>query len=399
MQRALLICGLVRNPAHFAAYLEGVGRLAIPGLRVIFSTWTGELGAYPGIAELLARLGAHVVEQDPPDLKLPGHILHQALSLELGLSLLTDDVFVLKTRPDICGVMDVVHFMQRVPEPLEPARLPCPFTHRVLVAGMFAAHPTYINDIIFAGLAGDLRWLAGLPMVFGAKYPRLAPEQWLWATAFAPGNAVLDAYLSVNPGLVFSDAARNAALRAVLLDSPLFARAIATSAILAHDALGFLFPDPQAEVTQAACDACTLEALLWDDLPVPTLFYHPLAMTNTLGSQGLAEAIYGGRLQASAFGARVAEAIAEYARGGEVLMASERPMLAAEAAQLAALLRERVGIGDAQILVETPLGSQVRRGPPAWRPGGDAEGSAALEQQINQMRRTIDALTARLAGR
>ncbi len=384
MRRAVVICGLIRAPAHFADYLEGILRLARPDLRVIYSSWTGELARYPEIAALLARLRADVVEQAAPDLTLPGHILHQAAALERGLSVLDDDVFVLKTRPDICGVQDVHEFLDLTPEAAPLGRLAAPFGHRVHVVGMFGAHPAYINDIVFAGMAGDLRRLCFVPFLFGLKYPRLAPEQWLWATVFAPGNPVLDAYLSVNPGLIFDDAPRNAALRAVLVDSPLFACAVAVMAILVRDCLGYFHPDPQRGAVKASCGGYSLEALLWQRLAVAGLDHHPTALNNTFVSVGVMDAVHDGVYAASPLGTRVGAAVARYGgANGRAAMMRDREMLAAEAMDVGVAL-SALGVGPAGgkapwTMVET---------------GGYATG---LEAEVNHLRRVVDQLQARIA--
>jgi hypothetical protein len=383
MRRALVICGLIREPGRFAAYLDGILRLGRPDLRVIFSSWIGELERHPDIAARLAALDAEIAEQSQPDLKLPGHILHQVMTLDLGLSLLDDDVFVLKTRPDICGLGDVQEFLALQPEPAGTGRLACPFGHRLHVVGMFGAHPLYINDIIFAGMAGDLRRLCLLPFAFGLKYPRLSPEQWLWATALAGGNPVLNAYLSVNPGPIFDNAQANATVRGVLADSPLFARAIAVNAILVRDSLAYFHPDPQRGAVVADCAGYTLEALLWDRLPVAGLEHHPTAATNTFVSAGVIDAVHDGLFQPSRFGDRVQQALARYGEpGGAMAMQRDRGELAAEAAALAQALAN-VGIDG--------------RGPSPWRQAETGAGYAAeLEAEVNHLRRTIDQLQTRI---
>jgi hypothetical protein len=398
MRRAVVITGLIRDEATFARYLEDVFQLGRPELRVIFSSWTGELQRHPAIATLLARLGADVVEQPPPDLKLPGHMLHQTMALELALSLLDDDVFTLKTRPDICGVMDVVDFIALRPQSAPPGRLATPFGHRVHVVSMFGAHPLYINDIIFAGMAGDLRRLCWLPLIYGAKYPRLAPEQWLWATVLAPGNPVLDAYLAVNPGLLFNDPQGNVGLRDVLADSRLFARAIAVTTILMRDSLAYLHPDPSVAAITQACAAHTLEALLWDRLPIAGLDHHPTAAVNTFVSAGILAAIHDGAYGPSLFGEHVSFAMARYGgRGGRDAMQQDRTALAAEATALAAALSERVGLGAHQAPIDTPHRRRVARGLRPWITAETgASYAAGLETEINHLRRVVDQLQSQL---
>ena len=377
-RRAVVITGLVRDPEGFGAYLQGLLRLGRADLRVVFSSWTGELDRYPAIAALLAELGAEIAAQASPDLKLPGHMLHQVMALERGLALLDDDVFVLRTRPDICALADVEEFLALAPLAAGPGRLGGPFGHRVHVVGLFGAQPLYINDIVFAGMAGDLRRLCGLPFAFGLKYPRLAPEQWLWATVFAAGNPVLDAYLSVNPGLVFADPVAHAAGRAALAASPLFARAMAMTAILFRDSLAYFHPDPHHGAIVAACAGHTLDALLWDRLEVAGLDHHPTAGTNTFLSAGVLDVVHDGLYRPSPLGDRVQQAMARYGEpGGAAAMQRDRPVLAAEAADLARALRHDTALPH----------------PSPWSVAEIGAGYAAtLEAEINHLRRVVDRL-------
>lgn len=359
MRRAVVITGLVRDEAGFGAYLDGIAQLERSDLRIVLSTWKGEMARYPAIAARLSRMGADVIEQVQPNLKLPGHMLHQVVALERGLSCLDDDVPVLKTRPDICGVMDVVEFLDLVPESATTG----PFGHHLHVVGMFGAHPLYINDIIYAGMAADLRRLCALSFLPGVKYPRLAPEQWLWSSVLAAGNPVLDAYLSVNPGLLFNDATGNAALRGLLTKAPLFARAIAAMATLVHGSLAYLHPDPHQYATRRACEGHTLDALLWDRLEMPALDHHPTAQVNTWLSQGVIDAVRGGTYASSPLGDAVR---------GAFLDEPTAPLLAAEASALRA---------------ETNL----QESPPPWELAETgASYAASLETEVNTLRREID---------
>jgi hypothetical protein len=398
LRRAVLLNGLIRTPDRFCDFLDGISALGAPDLRVILSTWTGELDAYPGVRARLERLGAMVAEQAPPDLRLPGHILHQAISLDLGLSLLDDVDFVFKARPDICNIWDVREFLDVSPEALPKGRLASPFSHRVLTVGQFAAHPLYINDIIFAGVAGDLRRLALLPLIAGVKYPRLAPEQWLWSTALLGTNPVLDAFLSVNPGLVFDDPGRNTRLRQVLAAAPLFARVVAVNAILVRDCLGFLHPEPHRDAIMAQASRHTLDALLWDRLDIPGLDPHALAGVNTFLTAGLMDVVHDGLHRSSDLGERVRAAMQRYGGpGGADWMAQDRAMLQREAASLAQSLEAQCGIGDAQAMEDRPGQRRVHRGASPWQQtAGMSDERARLEQEVNQLRRLVETLSQRI---
>jgi hypothetical protein len=264
---------------------------------------------------------------------------------------------------------------------------------------MFGAHPLYINDILYAGMAGDLRLLCLLPFAFGLKFPRLAPEQWLWATAFAAGNPVLSAYLSVNPGLIYDDAARQAELRAVLSADPLFARAVAVSAILMHDSLGFLHPDPDRPGMAAACAGHTLEALLWQNLPEIAMDHHSRAIENTWLSAGLIDAVHGGYYASSPLGERVRHAIARYGGGdGRAAMQADGGQISAEAAALAATLRDRIGLTDIRHPVDRATHREVTCETSPWQAIAPAGGNAERAEEINHLRRVVDQLQSRLAG-
>lgn len=367
MRRAVLINGLIRTPDRFLTFLDGVARLGVPDLVLILSTWTGEMDAYPELRARIERMGGIIVTQAPPDLILPGHILHQALTLDLGLSLLDDGDFVFKARPDICNHWDVLEFMSHTPERLAPGRLGPRFGHRVLNVGMFGAHPLYINDIIFAGVAGDLRRLAQISFLPGLRYPRIAPEQWLWSAGLLGGNAVLDAWLSVNPGLVFNDPQRNARLRRILAASPLFAKALAVQAILTRDCLGFLHPDPHRDDSLDRASRLTLDALLWDRLEMPGIDSHPLAQLNTFVSGALLDVLHDGLHRSSDLGEMVRAAMQRYGGpDGARWVSQDRASLQQEAARLAAQFAE-IGIEDARFMQDRRGQRHMARLGCAWR--------------------------------
>ncbi len=373
LRRAVVITGLVRDAAGFGTYLDGIARLGRRDLRVILSTWEGEMERYPAIAAKLAAMGGEVIAQPQPNLRLPGHMLHQVVALERGLACLDDDVLVLKTRPDICGIMDVVEFCDLVPEPASGG----PFRHLVHVVGMFGAHPLYINDIIYAGMAADLRRLCALSFLPGVRYPRLAPEQWFWATAFADADPAIDAYLTVNPGLRFNDAAGHTALRAGLAQAPLFARAIAAMAGLVGRSLSYLHPDPARADTRRGCASFTLDALLWDRVALAGIDHHPTAQVNTWVSQGIWDAVAAGDYAPSPLGDQVRAAMP----GTSAPLGRD----------------EGRGLEDAAAGLRAALG--LAPGPPPWTliQTGDPY-TTRLESEVNLLRREVDRLQRRLGA-
>ena len=400
MSRAIVFTGLVRDEGRFAAILDAIEEARkVYDLPIVYSTWFGELSRYPDLQLRLVKMGVHVVEQDQPTLVLPGHILHQIACIDLGLSVLDDDCFVLKLRPDISNVGDVFDFLAVAPEPGPQERLmPSPFSNKFHVRGVFGAHPFYINDITIAGQAADLRRLCRVPFLSLIRYWRLAPEQILWASHFIQDIPVLDAYFRSNIGLVFDNQEAFNKLRQILTEDPLFAEAIACSAMVFQENFVFLGPDPLRMTAGEVAGQLTLESLFWDAVAIPHLAPHPTCFTNSFRTAGLMTAVAEGHYKSSPLGERVARAMAAYALPGAIEAQRRRAEeLHADALRLGERLEQETGVMGMKALRDAPSHRWVRGAKPHWSiDGGNRDRADELAAEVNVLRRTIDGLNDRL---
>jgi hypothetical protein len=395
MPRAIICAGPVRNPDRFGRFLDALAELAASApTQVIFSTWSGELDKYPPIASKLAGIGAMVVEQHAPDLLLPGQVLHELAQLDLALTLLDDDVFVLKTRPDLADLDVLVSFLQEEPVAVTTAALAAPFGHRMVTFGSFIAHPFYINNIHVMGMAADLRKLLRLPFLTTLRYMNLAPEQQYWSSPFISDLPVFDMYFRTHVGLIFNDRPRHESLRAILVESLLFARAIACFGLILRDSFGFAGGDFERAQLREEARSHTLEALMWDPLDVPALERNPDAFSNGVRSIGLWETVLAGQCAPSALGERVAAMAAAYDRpDGLARMRAESDELVAEAEALGTRIEASVGGGPTKHLRDGPFRRRVADRPAEWTMAQNAINlTARLEAENTQMRRHIDEL-------
>ena len=400
--RTILFTGLVRDPGRFNELLDTIENARRhAAFDLVYSTWFDELSKYPELQMRLHKLGAHIVEQEPPTLVLPGHILHQISAIHLGLSVVDDDDFVLKLRPDLSNNADIHDFLASAPIPVAPARLfATPFRDKFHIRAAFGAHPFYVNDITIAGRAADLKRLCLVPFVALMRFSRLAPEQILWAPHFAHPSPVLSAYLSVNVGLIFNNREGFAAARQVLMESPLYARALACAAVLFQDNFSFLGPDPLRPTAPQFARSQTLEALLWDQIDTPYMLHNPTCFTNSLRTGGLTDAIANGSYLPSAFGDRVAAAVAA-GRAPNALRRQHhaRAELEAEATALGERIHRDVGVMGMKFMTDAPRHRTTRGARPNWSIAQDPDArTKALEVEVNMLRRTIDGLNVRLSN-
>jgi hypothetical protein len=404
VRRAILFTGLIRAPDKFENFLTFFEKYHLDsGIQLVFSTWVNELNAYPAIAEQLNRIGALIVKQPQPNLVLAGHILHQLVCLDAGLSQLDDDVFVLKLRPDFGQPMDVDNFLRHAPQPAPAGRvIPAPFKHFVYIRSVFGAQPFYINDITFAGMAADLRYLARLPFVYLTRYVRIGPEQLYWGGSIVDQVPVFDAFFRVNIGLIFHDTAQYTALRAALIASPLFARVMACTAIMMTEDFLYFGGDPNRTAARAGAAKATLEALLWDPgVSIPDLDHHATAFTNRFQSMGFWDAVRAGEYAPSELGDRVRAAVAEYTAPNAIaIMQGQRATLFAEAAALAQRIEETVRLGGLKHFRADGPHKVIMGQEPGWTMGQTGtELTKQMERENNELRRAVERLTSQLGAR
>jgi hypothetical protein len=314
MKRTIVFTGLVRNEARFISFLEQYhahpGHADIP---LYYSTWFGELDRYPVLRQRLQELNAIVIEQKQPDLVLKGHALHQLTTLDLPFSLIPDDVFVFKSRPDFANYNAFLRYMQYTPVATAASEgFDCLPQYRFLIHGLFGAQPFYINDITFAGMAADLRRLTALSMMDMVRYFRIAPEQLIWAPQFIQRNSVLDIYFRGNIGLIFNNESQTQRNILALQECPAYLHALAFYFLVIQQAFDFFEDEPHITPTELACH--TVEELLWQPLLrqpplLPFITHNASCSTNHFNVMQYIDGIVNGACAPSSFGTNLHLAI------------------------------------------------------------------------------------------
>lgn len=394
-QRVVVFTGLVRNEAKFLEFLNAYDKDAPEGRPPLyFSTWKGELEKYPVVKDSLNRLGATILEQRQPDLVLPGHVLHQLVALDLPLSVIDSDTFVYKSRPDFADFAAYRSFRESVPEPVLDGRFGniAP-RNKFQIVGFFAAHPLYINDITYCGVARDLYKITSLPFTAMTRYNRIAPEQLIWGGALLNRIRVLDRYFRSNVGLIFDDEPKTLAHIDILKKSTCYAHALATYFTI----LNALFSDLHSTHRSPSEDVvdCTLEEFLWRPVNDPRVVMHPTAFTNSVKEIGLISRILAGKFRNSSFGDLFLKALSDQnsLEYPEDYMTDEieRSALAYEDAV------KELNIGGGKGIRYKAGKFQLEGAPPKWiQEQTGTPLTQALETEVNYLRRVNNELQERL---
>lgn len=387
MKKAVLFTGLVRDEEKFLRFLrafaQGPHATQVP---LYVSTWEGELEKYTRTQDMLRSLGAVVFEQVPPDLVIPGHMVHQLVSWDLPLTRIDPDTFLYKSRPDFAHYPSFEKFMGYTPRPLDGGMGQ---SFRYLVAGLFLSQPFYIGDITFAGAVEDLRRLTRLAFVDLVRYSRLAPEQLAWAPQFVRPGSVLDTHFRVNLGLIFNEPAKSRANIAWLKMSQTYAAALA----FYFDAIATrfdFFDDADAPDVREAMQALSAEDILWRNLESPYLCHHGNCEANRVNVAAYVRGLLEGCHAPSAFGELLREFTADPARAP----ASEA--VAREAEHYAAFGRNALGVDGAKAVTETAGGYRVRAAADWRQTSLGLSATAHLEAENNHLRRTLGGMEAEL---
>lgn len=223
----LLITGKIRDSDAFienlVVYDEWLSNGWIDAL--IFSGWREDLN--DRCIGRLMSMGAKVLLTDPPDFRSRGNIFHQIKSFYCGLSDISDDTIVLKSRTDKAYVnFDPQEALKRFNNSPPTGPL-SPFAQRIHVTAMLPLQPFFINDIMLMGKASDLRKLLSYDMWFDLEQALLNAEQVFHYYPHSRGDDIFRAFYRINPGLIHSNTDMSRKLTRVLLGNEIFLRAVA----------------------------------------------------------------------------------------------------------------------------------------------------------------------------
>jgi hypothetical protein len=225
---SLLICGQLRDRAGFERDLGRYLGWRREGViaEIVFSGWISDLGAHRELMQSMAAEGIDVVLSEEPLIKSFGYTLHQTKNLHYGLSRIHPDNWVLKSRTDKVALdFDIREVTRRITGQ-RPVGKGSPFSDRLLVTGANLFQPFFVNDMMFAGRARDLRSIAHHDLWYVRNHCLLNTEQILFFSAFRPTSPCAEAFFSVNPGLQHGDPELSKQIYGFLLRSPLYRQAL-----------------------------------------------------------------------------------------------------------------------------------------------------------------------------
>ncbi len=404
VERWAAICGLVRDEPGLLAKLDTLAAWRERGVikDVVFSTWQGELDRYPALRTRLDAGEFVLIESAPPLVKAFGHTLHQSKALHYALQAIPAGAMVLKMRADL-GALDV-NVLEAITQtslgPTDPT-LPQVFDQRVLINASFVDSPYYLNDILLYGLRDDIARLGSFDLATEMLFSHAAPEQTFFRSAFAGVFPRLEAFLYIQPPLLSDDPEGARDRIRILLESDFYLTVLALNLRLMHGyfRLGFLGAQRREELPPLA-DGFDLEGLLTRAEGFDGCWLLPGTGAMMVMDERFLEAVIGRRFEMNAFGLRFARALDEVASmptGGPAPNALTPDPAVRD---LQRRLMDRIGILQPRMAAET-TGRHFTVQGHADRFGltVDADSSRALHEEINQMRRELDRLRARLGDK
>ncbi|WP_282177111.1 hypothetical protein [Vibrio nereis] len=212
MNNHILFTGLIRDESLFLSKLELSLKLKSEGLigSVIFSTWIGEVNKYPKVHSFIKRNSIVLVENQEPNIKTTGYIMHQMKSLYFGMKFIPEKDFLYKMRPDLGSfnidlVRDILKNKSRL---LINANQENIFRSKVVIDGGFLTHPFYMNDIQFFGAREDIQKMVNFDMKYEVVYNDVSPEQYFYIAPFIEKFDIFKTFFSMNQGLMHGDEIR-----------------------------------------------------------------------------------------------------------------------------------------------------------------------------------------------
>ena len=275
---SLLICGQLRDRAGFERDLERYLAWRREGsvAEIVFSGWTSDLGGHRDLFQSMAAEGIDVVLSEEPLIKSFGYTLHQAKNLHYGLLRIHSDSWVLKSRTDKVALDFDIRDVARRITGQRPVGNGSPFSSRLLVTGANLFQPFFVNDMMFAGRARDLRSIAHHDLWYVRNHCLLNTEQILFFSAFRSSSPCAEAFFSVNPGLQHGDPVLSKQIYSFLLRSPLYRQALREymNGLQSSFTIG-LTGQVETAMNEMNFAGVNWEAMLDMDLPMPGTIVAP----------------------------------------------------------------------------------------------------------------------------
>src|SRR3989338_10094302 len=172
----VIFTGLVRTPEKFKKSITDLVQIRKDGLinQIIFSTWDYELDKYPQIFEFLRKNNVTVLANKEPEDRGLGNIWCQMKSLDIALTKVEDDRFVLKNRTDIYINPEFLRKIFKEKEKI--LRITCAlskgniFKYKVWVHYYELKTPFHMGEEAFFGHKHDIKLLVNYDASYDKKY-------------------------------------------------------------------------------------------------------------------------------------------------------------------------------------------------------------------------------------
>jgi hypothetical protein len=398
----VVIAGLVRDEAIFARQLEVLvdwrKKQLIEG--VVYSTWINELSKYPNIASFLVKQDIAIVEIAEPTLQLEGHILHQMTSLHYGLQLVPDQTYVFRTRPDMRLTHEMQDFLRNEPSLAlgAPDDWPEIFEERLVVLAGSLLTPFYINDMIFYGRKKDVNKLVSFDVACEVIYANMAAEQFYFAPSFYRALPIFRSFFQLSAPYSYDD--RDWARRFIVqhMASDFFLQIWLTYLMCLDRYFRISFDErtrDRAETEHASLRDLSLGNLLFRNKTVPCLSFHPATHLPLLETETFVSAILNDVFRHDAYAARINKLLPtlrewsfQESWPANALSVSKDVRKFAMVVEGLGQRRPRIDELDDTSRRRFRVGSSGHR----WRVMGSGDSVQTLTAEINQLRRTNEAL-------
>jgi hypothetical protein len=398
----VLIAGLVRDEAAIARQLEVLVEWRKQQLveGVVYCTWIDELSKYPAIASFLSNQDIPVVEVAEPTLRLEGHILHQMTSLHYGLQLVPDGTYVLRTRPDMRLTQEMQDFLRNEPSLAlgAPHDWPEIFEERLVVLACSLLTPFYINDMIFYGRKKDVSKLVSFDVACEVIYANMAPEQFYFTPSFCRALPIFRSFFQLSAPYSYDD--RDWARRFIVqhMASDFFLQVWLTYLLCLDRYFRVSFDEQtrtHAGAEHASLRDLSLGNILFRNKTVPCLSFHPATHLPLLETETCVSAILNDVFRHDAYATRINKLLPTVQDWSFQESWPANALLVGDDVRKFAMVVE--GLGQRRSRIDELDDANKRRfrigaSGHRWGVMGSGDSVQTLTAEVNQLRRTNDAL-------
>jgi hypothetical protein len=398
----VVIAGLVRDEAIFArqwdVLIDWRKKKLVEG--IVYCSWIDELSKYPGIASFLSNQDIPVVEVAEPPLRLEGHILHQMTSLHYGLQLVPDGTYVFRTRPDMRLTQEMQDFLRNEPSLALGALRDWPdiFEERLVVLACSLLTPFYINDMIFYGRKNDVNKLVSFDIACEVIYANMAPEQFYFAPTFYRALPIFRSFFPLSAPYSYDD--RDWARRFIIqhMASDFFLQVWLTYLLCLDRYFRISFDEQtraRAGTELASLRDLSLGNVLFRNKTVPCLSFHPATHLPLLETETCVSAILNDEFRHDAYATRINKLLPKVQDWSFQESWPANALLVGDDVRKFAMVVEGLGQRRSRIdEIDDTGGHRFRIGSSGhrWRVMGSGDSVQTLTAEVNQLRRTNEAL-------